>query len=272
LFETLLERVGKGELQVPNMPEVPAKLRELLRTDPDIVEVAKLLRQDASLCARVIGVANSAYYGSFKTSHTIEQAVSTLGLNATWRHVELAANRNLYTLGDNRYRALLKPLWVHAAACAELCRAIALETRLVEPDVAFTMGLLHDIGHLFLIQLVAEADAEGGIEAPPGEQAMARFLAEYHAAFGARILELWKLPPEYATVARRHEQPTADGDGAAAARVVHLADLMSARIGFGDRDKAPLEAELDAVAASLALPQEKLRDMERDVAKLLGEI
>ncbi len=271
LFEQLMLRIGKGDLQVPSLPEIPAKLRELLQQDPEVADIAALLNQDASIAARLIGMANSAYYASYKTCYTLEQAIGTLGFNETWRHVELLANRNLYTLSSGRYKSLLKPLWIHGAASAHLSRALAVELKYAQPDLAFSMGLLHDIGHLFLIQLVADIDAEDGLDEPPSDEAMARFLDEYHGPFGARLMELWKLPDEYVQVARHHEAPPAD-ESALPARIVRMADLMASNIGFADRSGEMPASDYEAAAAAIGIPSERLKEIERDVAKQLGDL
>lgn len=76
-----LEALVEGVDKLVSLPDIYYRLEESI-VDPTstVVVVANLLRCDPDLCARMLRMANSAFY-SFPTEiETIERAVSTIGL------------------------------------------------------------------------------------------------------------------------------------------------------------------------------------------------
>ncbi len=199
----LLERV----------PPLPAIVLELLRSlDDENANIAQLARKiglDPPLSARILRVVNSPFYGMQGQVSSLSEAVMVLGFSNV-RSLALAAS--LSSRFKLRPAGGLDPayLWEHSFCTALACRLLARLAR-VNPETAFTAGLLHDIGRIGLLVL-DEKHVQEIVELRTGKtlsasQAERQVLGFDHAQLGARLLERWRLPPAIVRAVERHHTP-----------------------------------------------------------------
>ncbi len=113
---------------------------------------------------------------------------------------------------------------------------IAKDLRFDE-QVAFTAGLLHDIGKIVLSVALEEASAKVSHESgknglSPIEIEM-KLLGVNHAEAGGRLLERWKLPENLVAAVRCHHQPGATKEHSSLAACVYLGNLVAYFMGHG---------------------------------------
>jgi putative nucleotidyltransferase with HDIG domain len=100
----------------------------------------------------------------------------------------------------------------------------------------FTAALLHDIGKMVLGTYVLgdldkiEEMVTKGISFEVAEYVV---LGTNHPAVGARILQSWSLPQELVNAVRWHHDPDNCQKQCLLSDVVHVANLMGRRIGYG---------------------------------------
>ncbi|QEL64899.1 hypothetical protein OTERR_14230 [Oryzomicrobium terrae] len=134
------------------LPSMPAVVTELLLRleDPDLDtrQLAHDIARDQSLAAKTLRIANSPFYGLRGRVASIQDAVTILGLH-TVRTLMLAAAAG-ETLGRLKAEGLdTTTYWRHCTATAILARILAVRAR-ANPESAFVVGLLHDIGRLVI--------------------------------------------------------------------------------------------------------------------------
>ena len=202
---TSLGLIGSGAGSV-------ARLMKLL-CDPQVsgAEIAALIENHPVLCARVLRVANSAYYGQPRSITTIKQAVPVLGLSAI-RGVAAAAciDRAASHNGDDPIdmAAMLRHSLATAVAADALarshCEALAAE--------AFIAGVLHNLG--VAVQVSIDASGIGAMLASLRSQAAqsiraleAEHTTVRHEHCGAVVLDAWQLPESLVAVAAHHHLP-----------------------------------------------------------------
>ena len=205
MLQEIAKRLNNGEINLPCFPSISYELEELVRKNAGMDEIATLLKKDMVISAKLISVANSPRYGGLRQSSTIEQAINILGLNTSKEFVDIIANRALYMARNPKYQETLKNLWKHGVACAHASYLIAGLAKFSKPREVFFMGLMHDIGKLFLIQVISELQIRNAIEPPASKKALDDFLEKHHGLFGRTLLEIWKLPAEIVVVAQFHE-------------------------------------------------------------------
>jgi HD-like signal output (HDOD) protein len=83
----------------------------------------------------------------------------------------------------------LSALWEKSIAVASICQVLANHLK-VPSDKVFLAGLLHGIGHFYI--MVRTADPSNGLEyaALPAE-----LLADHHPELGRAVLEKWRFEP-----------------------------------------------------------------------------
>jgi len=100
----------------------------------------------------------------------------------------------------------------------------------VDPDRAYTAGLLENIGHLVLDRFLDEAIDEIRGMALSGTdliEAERQVLGLHHAEIGARLTARWSLPEVLVEVIRHHHEPELAGSDAALAATIHLAEILT---------------------------------------------
>lgn len=208
LLDTTLEvgAIGAG------LQSLQAILGRLLDPASTTGEVARLIANEPGLTARVLRVANSAFYGMSGSVATLDRAILLLGTDAV-RGVAAAA-----CLDRVAIRAVagspvdLRTLVRHSLAVAVGAEMLArLHHRELAP-VAFVAGLLHDLGILVQVQLdrdglarmVAALPREPGLSAPERER---RHDLVGHERCGEALLRSWRLPERLALAAGHHHAP-----------------------------------------------------------------
>ena len=157
--------------QLHQLPAIPAVVQEVVASfsaaDVDIDKLAHKIGQDQALTARVLRVANSSFYGFPRKIASLHDAVVVMGL-AGVRSLVLSAGfvQAFSKAGDGALDRI--EYWKRSFRVATYAQAVAKCLKL-SPEVAFTAGMLHDIGQLVLdtclpqqyAQVVAQAQADG---------------------------------------------------------------------------------------------------------------
>ncbi len=136
---------------LPSFPQVAAKLLELSKEDTaSLEEVAKIVETDPGISIRVLELVNSAFYGLNRKVTTLPDAVVILGLDEIKKlALGIAIFEKLFKNGHTKeFNRLM--FWRHSLAVAVLSMEIARSIQYPNPEEAYTAGLLHDVGKIFL--------------------------------------------------------------------------------------------------------------------------
>ncbi len=157
LDKTLNAILNSADL--PTLPVVASKILELTaREDAALNDIVSLVTQDVALSAKILKIANSAFYNFPQQIGSISQAVSLLGINAVR---SLVLSFTFLTMGNKAECGLfdLAQFWERSLVGAAAARLIAEQTGQADPEELFTVGLLQNIGHLvFALTLPARYD------------------------------------------------------------------------------------------------------------------
>lgn len=140
------------DLQLPSLPEVTLRALEVCNQDGNYREISEIVASDTALVVRILALANSALYGPTPAIRSIDQALLRLGTRRFKTLILTAAMRQiLFELGGGAWQQL-RDFWRHALTTALTARALATLTRYPEPDEAFMLGMLHNVGELIAIK------------------------------------------------------------------------------------------------------------------------
>jgi HD-like signal output (HDOD) protein/DNA-binding NarL/FixJ family response regulator len=263
----VLNYLQSGNVNLPAYPQISAKLAALMERDPSIGEVVALLQEDVAVSAKLISVSNTIRYRGNKPVQTLEQAVARLGMRDTQNHADLIANRGIYKSSKKEFRLRLEKLWMHAMVCAHSARSIGLRTHSADPNELFSMGLLHDIGQLLLLQVISALESGGALKAAVSEDELDQFLSQNHAGCGERLLQIWKLPKPFGDVARFHESPDQSPVHSPELQIVAFADRLAQSLGYAETGtQAPPDLTRDA--AALGLDEAVMMEIRSEVQQL----
>jgi len=272
LLQEIANRLNSGEINLPTFPSMSIELDRLVQKDAGMDEIAELLKKDMTISAKLINVANSSRYGGLRHSSTVEQAISVLGLFTSKEYVDIIANRALYAIGNQGYYNFLKDLWIHGVACAHASFQIATMAKLSKPSEVFFMGLMHDIGKLFLLQVISELQTRDLIDPDISEDFLTDFLQQHHGIFGRKLLEVWKLPSEYALVAQFHETIDQAPTVSLELYAVCLANLLAKRAGYGAYTKQQDDdSYLESITKSIGLDIDSINTIQKELNVFMEE-
>ncbi len=227
----------KKDISLANIPAFPAVVLRVLdiasQDNPDFDLLVREITSDATLSAQVLRLANSPLFGCATQISTVQRAVVTLGTAQVQSLVMSVATAN-YSRAALRTEAMQK-CWRHTLATAILSREIA-RAACMPREQAYSLGLLHDIGRLGLLvawpddynRILQEADRESVLLLDLEKQ----LFTMDHCEVGRRLVEQWKLPPEFLVVAARHHDAPAGATEFDGLRVVSIACRMADALGY----------------------------------------
>jgi len=262
---------------IHDLPSLPAVVMDLLgsleQEDIDISVLAKKVAHDPALTAKTLRLANAPAFGLQARVATIQQAVTFLGFQATRNLITTAAITGCFPAGrcpgfDD------KAFWRHASASAICARALARRMRFNQ-DIAFTAGLLHDVGQLVLAS--SQPAAYGAVLAWRKQQGCSLLQAERavlgidHVDAGVALASHWQFSDTLRQAIVRHHDPDTPGAGLLAA-IVHVADAIVHALDLaGDEDE--LVPPLSTVAwEAMGLNEEAYLHLFRETEQQFGEM
>jgi len=262
-LESLIQKIDR----LPTIPTVAAKMLEIVDNPQSSGrELSRIVTSDPPLAGWVIRTVNSAVYGLERPVSSIHQAVLLLGFQqvkslclgvSVFRGFDLAAMRE----GSYRRQDFLR----HSLTVGFLARRFAQAGQLgVEPDTAFAIGLLHDVGLLVKDQYLHDeftailaCAEEQQIPYDAAEKAVGEF---DHALIGAFLLREWRFNEEVYERVRRHHYPLDEEKYPREAVVVAAADWLCDRAGIGfapDRNRPDPGPDL---WEALSLPEDARKE------------
>jgi HD-like signal output (HDOD) protein len=218
--------------KLPVFRPVTVQLLALLaREDVDAGKVTALVNSDPAFSAEVLTVANSALYARDNRIDTVHRAVVVLGMERTR---SLAVTVALHGMVRGiKSKGPGQDCLRHSRATAIAAQWLAPFYR-VNPEQAYTAGLMHDIGRLGMISAYPEYPAllasAVGSNQDLLNQEQASFSTD-HCEAGLFLTRIWRLPGEFGETTSRHHAPLT-GEIGDRTDLVRMACLFSQSLGF----------------------------------------
>jgi HD-like signal output (HDOD) protein/ActR/RegA family two-component response regulator len=258
-----LNRRTVGASALPSAPHVYLELTAALAApDAGIHEIATIVERDIAMAAKVLQLANSAYFGRRNPVKRISDAVAYLGLETLQALVLQTGAFHQFSVEPPIDGFDLDRLQRHCCRVAQLARAIGEQSDEIDGGDAFTAGLLHDIG---LLILAAEAREElvAIITRAEREQrplpAVERELCSVtHAEIGGHLMALWGLPLSVTGAVSRHHDPPPPLAALDERAAVYIANALIEEAEARDTPGAPPAAGLDPELVAAAPWAERL--------------
>lgn len=227
-----------------------------------MADFERVVRPDVGLTTNLLRCANSAYYRSSREITSVRDAISRMGLRRVFEVAASASFARAVPQVLAGYGTSALHYWEHSVAVAVLSDRIGREVGFTYPDLAFTAGLLHDLGKVVVSNWLEQNPA---LRAPPeglvSLELEQELLGATHSEFGEALCLRWNLPKDIAGAARWHH---AAGDAPSAtlrylATVVQVADEAAHLAGFGE-GLAPQELAVEALER-LSLGREQVEQL-----------
>jgi len=217
---------------LPTLPRVAQRVVALSQ-DPKTSyrDLKTVILPDPPLAAKVMMMANSAFFHRRNKAKTLEEAIFTIGLNNLVTICTSVGILDVFSKwgGGNMDR---RQLWRHSLATAFLAKSLELRKVLNKPDGPdiFLAGLLHDIGWIVFDKIAPQTV----LTAIKAKENAARWSLELekeyigmdHAEAGALFLKKWNLPPAIVEIVANHHRPENSRPYSAQTAVVRISSIL----------------------------------------------
>jgi putative nucleotidyltransferase with HDIG domain len=280
-FNGMNKNVDSYINEVKSLPTAPGVLVRLIslfqRPDREVDDIVELILQDPALTAGVLRHANSAFAVPEEPIVDVFDAITWVGFSQVYQAVVAKLASQTLQLPKGAVGIDVDRLWRHSAIAGVSAGAIARRVQESE-SLAFTAGLLHDVGKIVLS--LAEGANYAALVEKAGDRGAALLEAEErafgfgHAEIGSRLLTRWGLPDTIFEPVRQHHQANWSQPLERINAVVSLANVMAhaaeANIPGGQYES---ETALGAMRV-LQLNEDDLAALlkraEKDIARMTG--
>lgn len=208
------------------------------RENHDLKDIVKVIKYDAALTARTLKLVNSAAFSLQNKITDIERAISYAGENFLISLVMTESADMVSHCDLAGYEGKKGGLWDHNLLTALAAKRIAeLSKEPLNSNIAFTCGLLHDIGKAIVSDFLKGSSAGLLDSLEKGDlhdyaSAEEKLLGIDHTQAGYALATHWNLPePLPAAIRYHHEPATTPAKHRSLVYAVHLGDMVAMMTG-----------------------------------------
>lgn len=225
------------------IPQILLKIIRMIQdNDYGMLDLAKVVRQEQVITAKVLRLCNSAFFRQYfqqkVTFDSIDRALIVLGEKELLQLALLALMIDFFPGKKGGYSLCKGGLFYHAVGTAMICEKLAIITGFVSCDIAYTGGLLHDIGKVVLDQYMSLAYPLFYRKIQVGGESLINVennvFGTTHTEIGGLLAEQWSIPGQIAEVIKYHHSPERASLNPALTHIVYLADLILSRFVVGN--------------------------------------
>jgi len=226
--------------RLPSFSEIVHKVLQMVKDpDADFHAVAKEISKDVGLTSDILRISNSAYYHPSREVRSVHEAIIILGLKTVKDIVLVSAARGILKQPVAGYRLEERDMWDHSLVVASLASKIAEDRKTKTPvDVAFTAGLLHDVGKIVLAQVFRKIYVQISMEMKqnPNQrftELEKKYMGYNHSEIGAILLKKWNFPAELVEAALYNYTPDKASINPELTAIIHIANWIALSAGIG---------------------------------------
>ena len=228
------QEISQSIKDLQPIPQIALKILRLIHSDTsDIKTVTEEIRKDQVISARTLQLCNSVMFALPKKIESLDHALVMLGQHLLLKFVISAALNNFFSQIGLGYSLCKGGIYHHAIGTAIIAEKIAILSGRMEPSLAYTAGLLHDIGKVALDQFIHCGFPLFYRELNKGEKNFTevekQVLGTDHTEVGAELALKWSFPESLIETIRHHHHPENAAQHSALVHIVYLADLLMSR-------------------------------------------
>lgn len=220
--------------QIPELPPLAGALQRLLEVIysevASVGELESIILYDQALAAKILRLANSSFYGTRGTVHTIAQAIMLIGFDQVKSICLCVLLIQLYSDAPALTSSQRERLWKHAFATARMAGEVAQIKPWVGKELAYVLGLFHDLGRLTMAVHFSEyyrsvAEVAKVRKIPPWFVESECGIT--HMEIGGWMSTKWALPEVFRNVMTFHHQPHLSPSHKTEVSLIFLANILA---------------------------------------------
>jgi HD-like signal output (HDOD) protein len=230
----------------------------LARRNCTVAELQQLIERDALLTAQILRLANSAAFARMQPIHSVQHAITMVGIGAIRRFAFGSSISNLFSRFRTAPSFSMTRFNLHSVATGTLAELISDVVPVESPDGAFIAGLLHDVGKLLIaINLPKQYEeilALAAIRHDPLIECERDILGTDHAELSGMAIARWELMEPIQWGAHYHHEPNSPAalersppHKISLSLALHKADAFVNHLGMSVLPSTPLAGEIPSL-------------------------
>lgn len=234
-----------------------------------------VIESDPAMTARILRLANSAFFGYSTGIKTVGDALIVIGIQQI-RDIVLSTAVVDFFKEIPHEQVDMDSFWLHSLGCGLGARILAGYRRSSNPEQSFAAGLMHDLGRLVIFMQAPEKANDIFVRYAEEDKPLCRIEEEVlgytHAEVGGVLLAKWNLPAALVDAVRYHIEPSQCGVHPVDAALVHMGDVLAQAMQIGSAgDREVPEIDLDAWKA-IGLDEEILKPTIHEIDRQLNDV
>ncbi len=272
--ENFLKNMIKQEVQLSSFPDIYFKINEAInrpKTNADYL--ARIISSDVSLCAKLLRLVNSPFYGMTSRVDSVSRAIALVG----------ADELSTMAMGISAISAFkdipeelvdMKSFWTHSVAVGILSRRLGQGVQGLSGEKLFVGGLLHDMGKLIIFKKLPSSSTEVIINSQtnllPLFKSEKVIIGFDHSQAGSLLAKAWSLPEFLQDLIGGHHDSGKMQSKETA--ITHLADFLAIGLVFAEKGSVILPPLNESSIQLIDLKPEMLEDILSDVEMEFREL
>jgi putative nucleotidyltransferase with HDIG domain len=228
------KEISRAIRDLKPIPQIALKLLRMINEDLyEIDDLTEEIRKDQVISAKALQLCNSAMFANRKKIESLEHAVVMLGQHLLLKFVISASINGFFSQCGMGYSLCKGGIFHHAISTAVVAEKLASLTGKISSSLAYTAGLLHDIGKVALDQYIyadfplfyrqLNDEKQNLIEVEKN------VFGIDHTEVGGDLAHSWSLPESLVETVRYHHMPENSVQHTELVHIVYLADLLMSR-------------------------------------------
>ena len=221
--------------QIDSLPSLPATVSRVLAVtaDPESCgdDLVNAILPDQAMCAAILKIANSAFFGIPREVATMDKAVNVLGFNEVHNIVLGKAVFNSFQKIPPTGKRTVDNFWKHSFHCGLAAKIIAEDLK-CPPSELFIAGLIHDIGKLAIFyakpneyfHILKQEEVDVQIKCQDEER---KQFGIDHCEVGMHLLTRWMFPEQLLTIVGYHHNPNKCNNYGLYTTIIQISDVLS---------------------------------------------
>lgn len=269
-LDTVVHNAGK----LFTLPDICLRLRELIDEKENVTEIARLIKADTALTARLLQIVNSALYSFPARIDSINQAITLVGSEPLYQLALATSAASTFKGAGGRYIDM-KQFWHHSIYCALLSRLIYKQYVSKDAEILFVIGLLHNIGRLIMLEQVPELAASALITVNERQYPWQREIEVTGiscAELGATLLTAWNLSDNIVEPIKHQHHPLLAENYTQQASVLHIALCVAGQFTRGTEQPDFIATIDNKVLQFLSVQTEWIEDKKPEIEIQANEL
>lgn len=219
--------------------------------------IAEEVKRDQVITAKIIKLCNSSFFAIKREIDSLDDALAIIGLDTLIKLIISDSVSKFYNQSSSGYSLCMGGLFHHAVGTSVIAEGLAKKTDTVSPGVAYTAGLLHDLGLVMLDQFYNRSKPFFYRELEKIETIVEvenRIFGINHIDIGKRIADSWNFPEPLVDAILYHHTPEKAKSNKELVNIIYIADFIMDRFSrgiFADRKPKSLEFSLKSLDLSM---------------------